>query len=160
MACWHPFFNGFLLFTCRLADRLRLSFLVHGVWSLTIAEVVLCFRRLIRGTMMEVLLPSPSGPEIDNKACPWRVNVVQAENPTNCWGADEDQSGGDPASACALWCTIAMGALVQGQPPEQVRSRSSRSCCRSAETFNGGCHSRSAVNYWMHEKEPGRPLIM
>lgn len=32
----------------------------------------------------------------------------------------ERQRGSDAASACTLWCTVAIGALVQGQPPERV----------------------------------------
>lgn len=36
-------------------------------------------------------------------------------------GDQERWRGPDAASTCALWCTVAMGALVQGQPPERVR---------------------------------------
>eukprot|EP00903_Cladosiphon_okamuranus_P014237 g13226.t1 len=35
-------------------------------------------------------------------------------------GGQEQQRGSDAASTCTLWCTVAMGALVQGQPPERV----------------------------------------
>lgn len=36
-------------------------------------------------------------------------------------GKQEQQRGSEAASTCTLWCTVAMGALVQGQPPERVR---------------------------------------
>lgn len=36
-------------------------------------------------------------------------------------GSEELQRGSEAASTCTLWCTVAMGALVQGQPPERVR---------------------------------------
>lgn len=31
-----------------------------------------------------------------------------------------DQDGVKNAAVCEMWCAIAIGALVQGQPPEQV----------------------------------------
>lgn len=46
-------------------------------------------------------------------------------------GGQEQQRGSDAASTCTLWCTVAMGALVQGQPPERVRLRLRLVCSRS-----------------------------
>lgn len=74
--------------------------------------------------MMDVLLRSSCGHELARMASAEDPSVPKAEYVPETWGGDEEQRGGDPASACALWCTIAMGALVQGQPPEQVRTGS------------------------------------
>ncbi|CAM9553176.1 unnamed protein product [Scytosiphon promiscuus] len=81
----------------------------------------LTHERLIRGTMMDILLASPSGPEgIDQLSVEGqnvgKIPKLEEASPAG----DQEQSGGDAASACALWCTIAMGALVQGQPPGQI----------------------------------------
>lgn len=38
-------------------------------------------------------------------------------------GGQKRQRVSDAASTCTLWCAVAMGALVQGQPPERVRLR-------------------------------------
>lgn len=67
---------------------------------------------------MEILLASSPGSGIGGQASAGGPNTSSAESLTGAW----EQEGGDPASACALWCSIAMGALVQGQPPKQVRA--------------------------------------
>lgn len=69
---------------------------------------------------MEILLRSPPGSGIVDEASTDGQAAVKVERPIRASGQDEEQDVGDPASACALWCTIAMGALVHGQPPETV----------------------------------------
>ncbi|CAM9269559.1 unnamed protein product [Ectocarpus sp. 4 AP-2014] len=64
---------------------------------------------LVRGTIMEVVLVPPVGAE---DVAPRRL--------AGAWGKSEPRQGTDTASTCTLWCAVAIGALVQGQPTERV----------------------------------------
>lgn len=70
------------------------------------------------------MLGSPSTPENVDYASGARINAVKTGKFAGASDRNEEQGRADAASTCALWCTIAMGALVQGQPPEQVRIES------------------------------------
>ncbi|CAN0368393.1 unnamed protein product [Ectocarpus sp. 12 AP-2014] len=64
---------------------------------------------LVRGAIMEVVLVPPVGAE-----------DVAPTRPAGAWSKSEPRQGTDAASTCTLWCAVAMGALVQGQPTERV----------------------------------------
>lgn len=59
---------------------------------------------------MQVVLVPPVGAE-----------DVAPTRPAGAWGKSEPRQGTDAASTCTLWCAVAIGALVQGQPTERVR---------------------------------------
>lgn len=71
--------------------------------------------------MIDMLLASPSGLETFGQASAKSPYTAEAHTPARACGGGEERGGPDAASECALWCTIAMGALVQGQSPQQVR---------------------------------------
>lgn len=71
---------------------------------------------------MDVLLASPSGHEVADQSSVKGPSTPKAEKSTDARDGSGEWGGGDAASACALWCSMAMGALVQGQPPEEVRT--------------------------------------
>lgn len=69
-----------------------------------------CLYSLVRGAIMEVVFLPPVGAE-----------DVDPTRPAGASGKNETRQGTDAASTCTLWCAVAMGALVQGQPTERVR---------------------------------------
>lgn len=97
---------------------------MHAVWGTHDRFGNFGSCRLIRESMMETLLASLSGPEVVHQVSGKSPNNSKADRTQGGLGGKREWSGGDAASACALWCTIAMGGLVQGQPPEQVGSGS------------------------------------
>lgn len=105
---------------------------------------------------MAMLLSSSSGPEMAQHVCTVDSMTPKAQHATRSSGTDAQQGLVDASSACALWCTIAIGGLVLGQPPEEVRKRGSLlqaeldwglTCCRSAY---GGYHER---------RDRGNPML-
>lgn len=73
---------------------------------------------LVRGAIVEVIFAQP--PRRHGSAVTVLVQPPDAEKETarvtGSWGGTEEA-----ASTCTLWCSVAIGALVQGHPPEQVK---------------------------------------
>ncbi|CAM9792541.1 unnamed protein product [Ectocarpus sp. 13 AM-2016] len=83
-------------------ESLNSFFSCFGFFPLTHAS-------LVRGAIMEVVLVPPVGAE-----------DVAPKRPAGAWGKSEPRQGTDAASTCTLWCAVAIGALLQGQPTERV----------------------------------------
>lgn len=80
-----------------------------------------CYRSQVRGAVMRVILASADRADDVDQEC---AQASNAEEET------EEQQAADAASACMLWCSMAIGALVQGQPPTRVRCCSAFHKCK------------------------------
>lgn len=81
--------------------------------ALILAHIVCdaCSLSLVRGAIMRVIFASAAGADgVDQE----RVQAPNVEHEI------QDQQVSDAASACMLWCSVAIGALVEGHPPERV----------------------------------------
>lgn len=120
------------------------GFLVDGVYDPPPAPTCVAPRSQIRQAIMETMLASRSTKTAEDgqasvsrglgqrslETSGERAVAVAAPAPRMWFGAsarpEETQTVGTPLM-CTLWCAIAIGALVQGQPPPTVsRQRKKR----------------------------------